>query len=198
MAKVSASDLRPGSLVAGSNVPGQAADRIFVVDDFTKGKAGKGGAYLQVKLRNFREGGGLTHKFWADDKVELIDLDPKQVFTFLYADDDDLYLMDMDTGDQIEVPIAILGAQKKWLVDGTQVTIQSYEGKPVLAKLPEQVTLEVTKVKNPTNSTDNHKIVTLETGARIRAPAFIEVGERVIVQTDPRDEKYLGRSKDDV
>lgn len=194
-ASVSASQLRAGNLVAGSSVSGQPAEKMFIVEDFTKGKAGKGAGFVQVKFRLFPGEGHVQQKFWSDEKVELIELDPTQTFTYLYSDADTMHLMDMDTGEQIEAPTDILGKQAKWLDDGMQLRVQSYQGKPILGRLPDQVAFEVTEAPPSTRqgkSGDTHKTVTLENGVRIRAPAFIQAGERILIKTET--DEYVGRS----
>ena len=97
--KVSALDLRRDSIVIGSEV-GQASDRLLRVEDFVRGKAGKGGGYVQVTMRDIHSRNTLTHKFNTGDKVDTAELDNPNHFTLLYEDDGLLYLMEDETMDQ--------------------------------------------------------------------------------------------------
>jgi elongation factor P len=194
--KVSATELRVGHVLTGESVPGQTADKILAVEDFTKGKAGKGGGYVQVKLRDYVSGQSvLTHKFRSADRVDLIELEAEKSFIFLYEEGDLLHLMHGETGEQIELPIELLGeGRAAWLQDGMELRVRNYQGRPLTAQLPEQVTLEVTEASASARvgkSGDHHKTVTLENGFKLRAPHFIEAGQHVLVNTS--DGAYAGR-----
>lgn len=185
--KVPASELRAGSILTGSSV-GQQPDKLLAVEDFTKGKAGKGGAYLQIKLREFGgSASGFSHRFNVDDRVEVIELDPPQRLMHLYEDDGTLYLMDAETGEQSEVPTSLLGdGQAAWLQDGMELSVRSYQGQPLSVRLPEHVTVEVAEAaasNKQGKSGDAHKTVTLANGARLRVPHFVQAGQRIVVST---------------
>jgi elongation factor P len=188
---VVATDLRVGNIVSGSSLPGQAKDDLFSVTDFSRGKAGKGGGFVQVKFRQFPGQGSVSHKFWSDDRVEVIELDPIQIFMYLYRDQDVLHLMKMETGDQIELPVDIVGEDKAvWLQDGMELKVQHYQGMPLQVRLPDHVTLEVTEA--PAKTSETHKMVTLETGERVRAPNHVEAGQAITLSI--QDRSYVGKS----
>ena len=110
---------------------------------------------------------------------------------YLYREEDVLHLMKMDTGDQIELPVDIVGEdQAVWLQDGMELKVQHYEGRPLMARLPEHVTLEVTEA--PPKSGETHKMVTLENGERVRAPNHIEAGQTITLSI--QDRTYIGKS----
>ena len=189
-----ASELRKGSLLSGNSV-GRSHDSIFRVEDFGTGKAGKGGGFVQCKLKDIMTGNAFTHKLMTDTRVEVVELDPPQSFTVLYEDDGIIYLMESETFEQVEVPLAVVGDQAEWLQDGMVLTLQAYEGVPLSAKLPDRIALEVIEAPKSTRSGksgDTHKTVRLENGSRIRAPHFVEVGERVLVNTT--DGTYAGKA----
>ena len=188
--KMAASDLRAGLILAGSSVPGQPADRLLSVESFVKGKAGKGGGYVQVKFRDFLQSKTVTHKFASDAKVEVLELDNPQTFTFLYEDGDLLHLMD-SSGEQIEVPVDVFGERNlPWLQDGMDIRIQNYEGRPLSAKLPHEASYAVAEAGQ--KSGDLRKVVALENGHKLKVPSNVEAGQRVVVNLE--EFEYIRRA----
>ena len=179
-AKLSAGDLRRDTVVPGSEI-GQPADRLLRVEDFVRGKAGKGGGFVQVTMRDMRSGAAYKHKFNTSDRVEVVELDNPSYYTLLYADDEFFYMMEDESMDQIEVPLSMVDEQQvKWLQDGMRFKIYTYEGSPLRAMPPAKATLEVTEAPTGPQG-DNNKFVVLENGERIRAPNYIQAGQRVNV-----------------
>ena len=187
MAKASASSLKPGSLIAGSNVPGQRADIILKIEEAVRGKAGKGGGYVQLKMRDFLSGqSSFTHRFATDDPVELVELDSPQPYTFLYEDSGQMHLMHTDNFDQIEVSSDVMGDDARWLLDGMEVKVRCRNGEPIAVSVPERVVYTVTEAPPSSRkgkSGDKSKTVVLENGVKLRAPAFVEAGDRITVNT---------------
>ena len=103
---------------------------------------GKGGAYLQVELRNLRDGSKLNERFRASENVERVRLDQKD-YQFLFGDGDSYTFMDIETYEQVELSAAQLGEQAAYLQDGMAVTIESHDDAVLGVSLPEQVILEV-------------------------------------------------------
>lgn len=155
---------------------------------------GKGGAYLQVELRNLRDGTKLNERFRASEDVERVRLDQKD-FQFLFAGDDMYTFMDTETYEQIELNGDLLGDQAAYLQDGMNVTIESYEGEPIGISLPEHVTLEVSEtepvVKGQTAAA-SYKPAMLENGLRTSVPPFVGTGDRIVVSTE--DGSYVRRA----
>jgi elongation factor P len=160
-------------------------------------KPGKGGAFLQVELRDIREGTKLNERFRSSASVERVRLDQKD-FQFLYSDGDAYTFMDDETYDQVTLDKAMIGEEAvKYLQDGMKVNIESFEDLPISITLPDTVALEVTEadavVKGQTASS-SYKPATLENGVRTLVPPHIETGTRIVVNTE--DGSYVERSKD--
>lgn len=155
---------------------------------------GKGGAYLQVELKNLRDGSKLNERFRSSEKVERARLEQKD-YQFLYIDDDMANFMDQETYEQISISLEDLGDDAVFLQDGMQVLIEFHEETPLGVSLPEKVTLEVTEtepvVKGQTASS-SYKPATLENGLRVGVPPFVNQGDKIIVSTAERE--YAGRA----
>lgn len=155
---------------------------------------GKGGAYLQVELKNLKDGTKLNERFRSSEKVDRVRLEQKD-FQFLFADGDTFTFMDGETYDQITLNSEDLGDDAVFLQDGMTVVIEFHEETPLGVSLPEKVTLEVTEtepvVKGQTASS-SYKPAMLENGLRIGVPPFVNAGDRVIVTTAERE--YSGRA----
>lgn len=158
---------------------------------------GKGGAYLQVELKDIRTGTKLNERFRSSETVERARLDQKE-HQFLYAEGTMLTFMDSETFDQITLDQDLLGEdQIPFLQDNMTVTIESHEGTPIGVRLPDTVSLAVTEadavVKGQTASS-SYKPAMLENGVRCMVPPHIEAGTRIVVNTS--DGSYVERAKD--
>ena len=186
--KINGNAIRPGNVIEHKGGLWQAV-RIQHT------QPGKGGAYLQVELRNLRDGTKLNERFRASESVERVRLDQKP-YQYLYADGDVLTFMDAETYEQITVDGHLVGDARVFLQDGMEVTIESYEGQPIAVVLPEQVVLEVREteptVKGQTAAA-SYKPAILENGERTMVPPFVEAGERVVVST--ADGTYVKRAE---
>lgn len=156
---------------------------------------GKGGAYLQVELRNLRDGSKLNERFRASANVERVRLE-QRTYQYLYGDDDTLSLMNLETYEQITVPRELIGEQAVFLQDGMEVEIEFNDEDPLGIRVPATVVLAVTDteptVKGQTAS-GSGKPATLENGSRITVPPFVDVGDKVVVNTE--DATYVERAK---
>ncbi|MDP6565451.1 MAG: elongation factor P [Alphaproteobacteria bacterium] len=155
---------------------------------------GKGGAYLQVELRNLRDGSKLNERFRASENVERVRLDQKE-HQFLFGDGDSFTFMDSESYEQIELNADLLGDQAAYLQDGMTVSIESYEGSILGISLPEHVSLEVGEtepvVKGQTAAA-SYKPAVLSNGVRTSVPPFVGIGDVVVVSTD--DGGYVKRA----
>ena len=146
---------------------------------------GKGGAYLQVELKNLIDNTKLNERFRSSESVEKVRLEQKD-YQFLYEDGDMLCLMDNETYEQINVGKDLAGDAAVYLQDGMTVTVESYEDKPLAVILPEHVTLEVVEteptVKGQTAAA-SYKPAIMDNGVRIMVPPFVQTGEKVVVDT---------------
>ncbi len=156
---------------------------------------GKGGAYLQVELRNLRDGSKLNERFRASQNVERVRLDQRE-HQYLYGDGERFTFMDTESFEQIELSAEKLGASTIYLQEGMSITIESFEGEPIGVELPDQVALEVTEtepvVKGQTAASSNKPAV-LENGLRTTVPPFVNQGDRIVVST--HDGSYVKRAE---
>ncbi len=182
-----AGDLRPGVKVEVDGVP-------FVVTDFQWVKPGKGGAFMRTKLRNMRTGGIVERTFRTEEKLERADLEEKRV-QFLYQSEDEFHFMDTETYEQFFLSEGQLGDARRYLKEEMVVTIVSHRGTPLTVEVPTFVELVVADtepgVRGDTAS-GGSKPATLETGAVIQVPLFINVGDRLRVDT--RTGNYIERA----
>ncbi|MCX7337758.1 MAG: elongation factor P [Alphaproteobacteria bacterium] len=157
---------------------------------------GKGGAYMQVEMKNLMDGTKTNERFRSSEGVERVFLDALP-YQFLYEEGDFLVFMDQQTFDQISLPKDFVGEAAAFLQDGMIVDISSYEEKPVSIRLPDTVVLTVTEadpvVKGQT-ATSSYKPAMLENGIRVMVPPHIDSGMRIVVNT--ADSTYVERSKD--
>ncbi len=158
---------------------------------------GKGGAYLQVELKDIRTGTKLNERFRSSETVERARLDQKE-YQFLYAEGGLANFMDTETFDQITFDMDLMGEEQvSFLQDGMKVVIESHEGETIGIQLPDTVSLEVTEadavVKGQTASS-SYKPAMLENGVRCMVPPHIEAGTRIVIST--ADGSYVERAKD--
>ena len=156
---------------------------------------GKGGAFIQVDMRDLKTGNKTNERWRTADTVERLLTEQKE-YTYSYTDGDNLVLMDPETFEQAMIPSAILGDGVAFLQDNMEVVVDLVEGDPVGMHLPPQVTLEIVEadpvVKGQT-ATSSYKPAKLSNGVKTMVPPFVETGERVVVRTD--DASYVERAK---
>lgn len=182
-------DIKNGSVL---NLEGQ----LWNVIEFQHVKPGKGGAFVRTKMRNILSGKVVDKTFNAGTKVEFATVD-RSDYQYLYQDGADYVFMDVKTYDQITVPAAVVGDAAKFMLENTQVVIALNEGTPLYLEMPASVVLEVTYTEpglQGDRSSAGTKPATLETGAEIQVPLFLETGTKVKVDT--RNGDYLGRVND--
>ena len=170
--------------------------QLWTVVEFQHVKPGKGGAFVRTKLKNVLSGKVVDRTFNAGLKVEMATVD-KRDMQYLYKDGTDYVFMDSSTYDQLYVPEVTVGDAAKFLLENQQAMVATNEGSPLYVELPPSVVLEITYTEpglQGDRSTGGTKPATVETGAEIQVPLFLEVGTRVKVDT--RDGSYLGRVND--
>ena len=147
---------------------------------------GKGGAYLQVELKNLKDGSKLNERFRASENVEKVRLEQRP-YQYLYGDENLLTFMNMEDYEQIEINTDLVGDTKVYLQDGMEVEIEFHEADPLGVQVPQKVTLEVAEtepiVKGQT-AANSYKPAVLENGVRITVPPFIGIGDKIIVNTE--------------
>ena len=185
---ISAGDFRKGITFELNGEP-------HVVLDFQHVKPGKGAAFVRTKYRNILAGATREEAFNPNDKFPKAHIETKHM-QYLYSDGELYYFMDNETYEQIPVSAEQCEEAMKYLRENDEATLKFYQGQPFLVEAPNFVDLKVVEtepgVKGDT-ATNVTKAATVETGATVQVPIFIEEGE--IIQIDTRTGEYLGRSK---
>jgi elongation factor P len=180
-------DLKNGLVL---NLDGQ----LWTVVEFQHVKPGKGGAFVRTKLKNVLSGKVVDKTFNAGVKVDTATVD-KRTMQYLYKDGTDWVFMDTQTFDQLPVSETVVGDGAKYLLENQEAIVAVHEGNPLYIELPASVELVVEYTEpglQGDRSTGGTKPATLETGAEIQVPLFLNAGERIRVDT--RDGSYLGRA----
>jgi len=170
--------------------------QLWTIIEFQHVKPGKGGAFVRTKMKNVVSGKTVDKTFNAGLKIETANVD-KRDMQYLYKDGDDFIFMDTSSYDQIPVSAAVVGDAVDFMLENQNVLVASNDGTPLYIELPASVVLEITYTEpglQGDRSTGGTKPATLETGAEIQVPLFLETGTRVKVDT--RDRSYLGRVTD--
>ena len=182
----STNDLKNGLVL---NLEGQ----LWTVVEFQHVKPGKGPAFVRTKLKNVMSGKVVDKTFNAGVKVETATVD-KRTMQYLYKDGSDFVFMDIDTYDQLHVSETVVGTAANYLLENQNAIVATHEGVPLYIELPASVVLVISHTEpglQGDRSTGGTKPATLETGASIQVPLFLESGTKVKVDT--RDGSYLGR-----
>ncbi|KLI63762.1 elongation factor P [Aurantiacibacter marinus] len=185
--KISGVDIRPGNII-------EYEGGIWKVAKIQHTQPGKGGAYMQVEMKNLIDGRKTNVRFRSADTVEKVRLET-QDYQFLYEDGDMLVFMDGDTFEQITLPSDLLGDARPFLQDGMQVSLELWEERPISVQLPSQIEAEIVEadavVKGQTASS-SYKPAVLDNGVRIMVPPHIGAGTRIVV--DVYEQTYVGKA----
>jgi elongation factor P len=162
--------------------------------EFQHVKPGKGGAFVRTKLKGLDSGSIVDKTFRAGEKFARVHTEVKSV-QYLYDDGDDVHFMDEQTYEQFSLPHGDLVEELPFMQPSSSVQVMAVNGKPSGVQLPASVELAVTEtepgVKGDTVSNVT-KPATLETGAVVQVPLFVNVGDRLKV--DPREKRYISRA----
>src|SRR5277367_4409930 len=168
---------------------------VFKIVDFQHVKPGKGPAFVRTKLRRATDGNVIDRTFRAGEKFRAVRTEARRM-QFLYADGTDAHFMDSSSFEQIAVPQNVLSEMLRWTKPSSEVDVLFIDDAPSDIQLPSAVELEVTEtepgLRGDTASGGGTKPATLETGATIQVPLFVNVGERVKVDTRSGD--YMSRA----
>ncbi|MBX5470710.1 MAG: elongation factor P [Thermoleophilaceae bacterium] len=168
---------------------------VFKIVEFQHVKPGKGGAFVRTKLKRTVDGAVIDKTFRAGERFRQVRTENRKM-QFLYADGSDAHLMDMETYEQTTVPQASVEEALRWILPSQEVDVLYIDGKPADLQVPTAVELTVSEtepgVRGDTASGSGDKPATLETGATIRVPLFVDVGDRVRVDT--RTGEYVARA----
>ena len=182
----STNDLKNGLVL---NLEGQ----LWSVVEFQHVKPGKGPAFVRTKLKNVLSGKVVDKTFNAGVKVETANVDRSDM-QYLYKDGTDFVFMDMGTYDQLNIPGDVVGKSADYLLENQEAIVAQHDGSVLYVELPASVVLEISHTEpglQGDRSSGGTKPATLETGAEIQVPLFLEIGTKVKVDT--RDGSYLGR-----
>ena len=168
---------------------------IYLVVEFQHVKPGKGGAFVRTKLKNARTGQVVERTFRGGENVEDAFLEDKTL-EFLYKDSSDFVFMDHSTYEQVHLSEDVIGEAKDFLKENVEVKGRFYEHELIQLKLPQTIQLKVTYTepgfKGDTSSGNATKPATLETGAQIQVPLFVNEGDVIEITTE--DFSYLKRA----
>lgn len=183
---ISTNDLKTGlTLEIDSNV--------WSVVEFQHVKPGKGAAFVRTKLKNMRTGGVVERTFRAGEKVARAVLDKREM-QYLYVQGDEYQFMDNETYDQTHLTAEQLGDATKWLKEGMNINVLYFQGQIIGIDIPNFVELKIIEtapgVKGDTAS-GGSKPATVETGAVVNVPFFVNVDD--VIRVDTRSGDYLDR-----
>ena len=151
-------------------------------------------AFMQVRMRNLRNGSMIDHRFSSSDRVEKASLDTHEM-EYLYSDPSGHHFMNQETYDQVTLPGEVVGDAMKYLLPNTVISVDFYEENAVGIELPNTVNLKVVEtqpgLKGATASA-SYKPATLETGLVVNVPQFVEAG--TVIKVDTREDAYLERA----
>ena len=185
---VQAGDFKNGLTVEIEN-------NIFIILEFQHVKPGKGPAFVRVKIKNLKSGSIVEKTFRPEEKFPNAHIERKNM-QYLYRDGDSFHFMDNDTYDQIELSTGDVGGSLKFVKENETVKMLLHKDKVFAIEPPQTVELEVTEtepgVKGDTARGSGNKPATVETGATVTVPLFIDRGEKIIINTETGE--YKGRA----
>lgn len=168
---------------------------LLQVEDFIHRTPGNLRAFYQARMRNVKTGKLVEYRFRTDEEVTIARVETND-YQYLYDDGSSLVVMDNSTYDQYNVPKDLFGPAVKFLKEGVNVIVAFESGEPIMGQLPSSAELEVTytepAVKGDTSS-GALKNATVETGAEVKVPLFINIGDRIKVDTSSG--AYIERAK---
>src|SRR5262249_10082654 len=160
--KINGNSIRPGNII-------EHQGRLWRAVKTQHTQPGKGGAYLQVELKDIRDGTKTNERFRSSETVERVRLDEKE-YQFLFADGEDYTFMDSETFEQITLNADLIGEPAAFLQEGMVVAVESYEDSPISVSLPESVIMQIVEadpvVKGQT-AASSYKPAKLENGVRV-------------------------------
>ncbi len=186
--KTNANSLRVGNVI-------EYQKQLWTITKRDHVKPGKGGAYIQVEMKNISTGTKTNTRYNSSEDVDVAYVEQKN-FQFQYFDQDELIAMDMDSFETLNFSKELVGEALPFLQEGMNIRVEYCNDKPIMIAIPETVNAIVSQadavVKGQTASA-SYKPAILENGVRVLVPPFVESGEEIIVRTE--DFTYVGRAK---
>jgi elongation factor P len=186
---LSITNLKKGVLFQLEGVP-------YKVVEYNQKVMGRGGSIVNVKIKSLLDGKVLAKTFKGNDQLEYADV-VNQAVQYLYNDGSTFFFMNNDSFEQSEIAADIIGELSGYMKEGDTVQVQLFDGRAINIELPKNVYLEVSYAENAVKgdtSSAIQKDATLETGIKVRVPAFIKTGDIISVSTE--DGSYRERKKD--
>jgi elongation factor P len=185
--KINAVEIRPGNIL-------EYEGGIWRAVKIQHTQPGKGGAYMQVEMKNLIDGRKSNTRFRSAESVEKVRLDTTD-FQFLFRDGDQLTFMDKQTYEQMTLPTDLLGDAAAFLQDGMDVVMELWEERPISVQLPdtiEALIVEADAVVKGQTASSSYKPALLENGVRVMVPPHIGAGTRIVV--DVYEQTYVKRA----
>ena len=168
---------------------------VFKIVEFQHVKPGKGPAFVRTKLKRTTDGAVIDKTFRAGEKFRPVRTETRKL-QYLYADGAEAHFMDTENYEQFGIPQATVGDQLKWVLESEEVDVLYIDGSPAEVQVPSAVEMAVTEtepgLRGDTASGGGDKPATLESGVKVRVPLFVDVGDRVRVDTRSGD--YVSRA----
>ena len=187
--KISANDIRSG------NILDYQGGLWLVIKNPDRIKPGKGGAYVQVEMKNIDTGTKLNKRFSSSDKVEKAFLDGREM-QYLYREGDHVIFMDTQSFEQIHVDIKLVGERLPFLTESLDIRIDFFRDKPVRITLPQSVIVEIMEtepmIKGAT-VTSSYKPAILTNSIKVMVPSYIKSGEKILIKME--DLSFVERIK---
>jgi len=186
---LSITDLKKGAVFALDGVP-------YRVVDYNQKVMGRGGSIVNVKIKSLVDGKVLDKTFKGGEQLDSADVTTRPV-QYLYADHTKLYFMDKASFEQLELAADIAAVQAGYIREGDEVQAQFFNGRIINIELPKNVSLKVTYAENAVKGDTSSAITKeaeLETGLKVKVPAFIKIGD--IISVDSSTGAYRERKKD--
>ncbi|HBU28146.1 TPA: elongation factor P [Candidatus Uhrbacteria bacterium] len=162
-------------------------DDLWVINEFQHVSPGKGSAFTRIKLKNISTGKTVENTFKATEQLEFADVQRKTM-QYLYGDKDGATFMDMVSYEQVVIGNDILGEERKYLLEGLQVSVSMYNDQAIAIALPKKVEYVVEQtqpaVKGDTASGNVQKDAVMTNGLLVRVPIFIKEGDKLLINTD--------------
>ncbi|KAL8204682.1 hypothetical protein R6Q57_010305 [Mikania cordata] len=188
-AKARGSDVRPGNVI-------ERKGKIYQVVKAQHSTQGRGGAIIQVELRDVDSGNKVNERFRTDETVEKIFVEAKS-YTYLYTDEESetVVLMEPNTFIQLDVPKHLFGNSLAYLKDDITVSVELFNDRPMSASVPKRVTCTVVEAQVPMKgmgATPHTKKVLLDNGLKVEVPPHIITGDMILIDTT--DDSYISRA----
>lgn len=187
--KISANEIKNGNILEYEN------QLWVVIKNPEHTKPGKGGAYVQVEMKNLRTHSKLNQRFSSSDTIEKAFLETKKM-QYLYLEGDSIILMDQESFEQISIDKSMLGEKVVLLTDGMEVEVSMHNDSPLNISLPANLTVEIDQtdpVIKGSTVTSSYKPAILTSGLRVMVPPYLTSGEKIVIKTE--DLTFVERAK---